>query len=367
MGAQIQYLVQGLQYAIHPEIQAKYVLVTNGVHSSVYDAHGGVYLEKEIYRPILEFKASELIQKWVEIFNLLSVERLRTRIETDLKSMFDKLCLSSLDQSYPKRLIAQIGSSVGDNVRQIEKQVRGLYLEGIKKEIDARDKCLEQLDPESLFSQMDTPLTNGQNTEGHRFVEKSLISGLPALEIFNRLTSDFERQGIFRKIQTFVALCTLYRRADDIIQELCQNFFDQYKDGELPLINQVECALLRWTRKSSTVSHYPLLRPRLQRQLESAPELIRFVRPPTVLEHLYPFELMQNHQMFAKIKDLSEQQLKNFLKLLLKIESEIENDYETAYSRLSDTEKQIGGFENYGMGGKYPFFRILISRGLQPQ
>ncbi len=35
-----EYLVQGLQYCIHPEIQAKYLLVSNGVASAVYDAHG---------------------------------------------------------------------------------------------------------------------------------------------------------------------------------------------------------------------------------------------------------------------------------------------------------------------------------------
>jgi hypothetical protein len=39
-----KYLVQGLQYCIHPEIQAKYLLLTNGIHSAVYDAHGPVLL-----------------------------------------------------------------------------------------------------------------------------------------------------------------------------------------------------------------------------------------------------------------------------------------------------------------------------------
>jgi hypothetical protein len=46
----------------------------------VYDAHGAVFFEKEIYAPIFEFKSSELISRWDDIFNLLSVEKLRTRI-----------------------------------------------------------------------------------------------------------------------------------------------------------------------------------------------------------------------------------------------------------------------------------------------
>jgi hypothetical protein len=111
--------VQGLQYCIHPEIRAKYLVVTNGTHSAVYDAHGAVFFEKESYEPILEFRTSELIRRRGEIFNLLSMERLHTRIEADLKVMYDKLCLSSLDKTYPQQLLRQIGASAGDNARHV--------------------------------------------------------------------------------------------------------------------------------------------------------------------------------------------------------------------------------------------------------
>src|ERR1700722_20107047 len=40
-----KYLVQGLQYCIHPEIQAHYLLVSNGLVSCLFDAHGAVFLE----------------------------------------------------------------------------------------------------------------------------------------------------------------------------------------------------------------------------------------------------------------------------------------------------------------------------------
>jgi hypothetical protein len=39
----VKYLVQGLQYCIHPEIQAQYLLVSNGLVSSVFDAHGAAF------------------------------------------------------------------------------------------------------------------------------------------------------------------------------------------------------------------------------------------------------------------------------------------------------------------------------------
>jgi hypothetical protein len=94
------YLVQGLQYCVHPEIQAKYLVTTNGAHTCVHDVHGVIFLDKDIYAPILEFTAAELPSKWPQIYDLLSVETLRRKIEDDIKAMYDKLCLSSLDRDY---------------------------------------------------------------------------------------------------------------------------------------------------------------------------------------------------------------------------------------------------------------------------
>jgi hypothetical protein len=91
----VKYLVQGLQYCIHPEIQAKYLVVSTGAFNAVYDAYGSVFLDQDIYKPILEFSSSELTKRWPEIYELLSPERLRTRIELDLKAMYDKMALSS--------------------------------------------------------------------------------------------------------------------------------------------------------------------------------------------------------------------------------------------------------------------------------
>lgn len=147
-----KYVVQGLQYCIHPEIQAKYMLLTNGLVSSVYDAHGAVFFERDIYTPILEFKASELSRSWPEIFKLLSVETLRTRIEADLKAMYDKMCLSSLDKNYPAELLRNIGASSRENAQQIEKHVNSLIVEGLNKAKTAWRTDLEQLSASQVFS-----------------------------------------------------------------------------------------------------------------------------------------------------------------------------------------------------------------------
>jgi hypothetical protein len=201
---ELKYLVQGLQYCIHPEIQAKYLLVTNGAHSAVYDAHGAVFFEKEIYEPIFEFRSSQLVSRWDDIFHLLSVERLRARIETDLKAMYDKLCLSSLDTTYPQRLHIQICSSAGANARQIEKHVNKLFVDSMDRDLKIWREHMEQADAAHVFRLMDLPLRPGNRSEGHYFVEKSVAAGMPAREIFDTLTEGFDRQRIFRKLQTWM-------------------------------------------------------------------------------------------------------------------------------------------------------------------
>ena len=115
-----QYIVQGLQYCIHPEIQAKYLILSNGKNTCVYDAHSSIFFEQDIYSPIFEFENTELINKWEQIYELLGIEKIRTKIEKSLKDFYEKLALSSLDEKYPEYLINYIGkekSNISQDIR----------------------------------------------------------------------------------------------------------------------------------------------------------------------------------------------------------------------------------------------------------
>jgi hypothetical protein len=362
----VKYLVQGLQYCIHPEIQAKYLLVSNGIASSVYDAHAAVFLEKDMYEPILEFKASELIARWTEICELLSVEKLRAQIETDLKAMYDKLCQSSLDKDYPAALIRRIGASSRENSRAIEKTVNRLRAEGIDQQREAWRKEMEQLDAAQTFALMDFPMPAGY-TQAQYFVDKSLAAGKPPGEILKELIHDFDRQSIFCKEQTFVAVCSLYLHTDDPgVRATAETFFDQNKDGELPLLNQAECAHLRVIRKTAVVAVYPQVTERITKALESSPEVVRFVQPPTAIDMSYPVEVALHHGAFEKLKALSRDQLEELLKGFLAAEASSEKEFTEARSRLADSERWIGGFEYYGVDGRhYAFKNILKHFGIE--
>jgi hypothetical protein len=312
-----QYVVQGLQYCIHPEIQAPYLFVSNGQDSSIYDAHGSVFLDSDIYNPVLVFRANEIVSRWPEIYELLAVEKIRQRIEDRLKVMYDKLCLSSLDKNYPADLIKRIGVSSGKNAKTIERTVNRLFVEGMDREKTEWVEYMNGLDLDATYASMDDPAMPGHTQVDFVFA-KSIEHGEADSEVFHRLTHDFDRQNIFHKVQSFHAAAILFvRTPDPAVKDAAGKFLRTYKEAELPLLSQVECTLLRLTRKRNVLFVYPALRPQIAKALESTPEIERYVDPPNSYRLTYAGEVNQHHRSFEILKTLSEEQLAELLKLFL--------------------------------------------------
>jgi hypothetical protein len=153
----------------------------------------------------------------------------------------------------------------------------------------------------------------------------------------------------------------LYNRIDDgAVKAAAREFLNRYKEGELPLLNQVECSHLRVTRKILVISAYPNLRKRLQHDLTVAPELTRFILPPTALDLSYASELLFHGMWFEHIKALPGTELEKLLDTFLKMERAIEEDFKVARSKLSGSETQLAGFEYYGLNGKHYAFKNIM-------
>lgn len=362
---ELQYLVQGLQYCIHPEIQAPYLMVTNGVVSSVYDAHGSVFLDAEMYRPILEFRAGELWKRWSEIYQLLGAEKVRDRIEQQLKLMYDKLSLSSLDRDYPAALLKRIGADVGQNAKSIERTVNRMFVDEMDRAKSEWVAYMNGLDLNATYASMDDPAEPGR-TQIHFVFAKSKECGIPEIDVLRRLTEDFERQNIFHKIQSFHAVAILFvRSSDPEVKAAAEEFLWTHREGELPLLNQAECAALRLVRKRNALFLYPELRPQIATILASSPEIRRFVDPLNPYHLTYAGEINQHHLSFKVLKGLSEDQLAALLKVLLDREAEVNENFWKAREKLPDSEKQMLGFEIYGDDGRhYAFKGILRERGI---
>ncbi len=362
----LQYLVQGLQYCIHPEIQAAYLLVTNGLSSSVYDAHGSVFLDAEVYEPILEFRSEELTHRWPEIYSLLAVEKIRYRIEERLKVMYDKLCLSSLDKDYPAAFIKRIGANSDENAKTIARTVNRLFVEGMDREKAEWVEYMNSLDLDATYASMNDPAAPGQTQVGF-VIKKSREHGYTDNELLRRLTQDFDRQNIFHKIQSFHGVAILFQTSSDpTLKAAAGDFLLTYKEGSLPLLNQVECALLRLARKQNVVFLYPALRPQIAKVLESTPEIERFVDPPNSYSLTYAVEVGQHHRGFEILTTLPEEQLSSLLTSALDAEAKINDDFLDARGKLTDAEKQMLGFEIYGDKGRhYAFKGILGNLGIK--
>lgn len=218
---------------------------------------------------------------------------------------------------------------------------------------------VEKLSTSQVFALMDFPLREGLS-EAHIFIDKSLSTRLPEIQICDQVTYDYEDQSIFRKEQSYVAICVLHERAlDAAIKEKCRAFLERFADGELPLMNQVECAFLRVVRKVSIISPYPLLRDKIENHLKTAPELGRYLGPLSDLDLNYDTELALHNLKLTELRSLTNEQLEKELAEILKTEKAIDDEFIAARA-LSGSEAQTGGFEYYGVNGKHHAFKKII-------
>jgi hypothetical protein len=360
-----RFLIQGLQYALHPEIQARYLLVSNGRDSAFYPAFGALNLEQDLYTPILEFKATELSEKWDQIFALLSSEKLRNKIEDDLKLMYDKLCLSSLDARCPEDLIRKLGASRFQHANSIEQHVRELEAEKHKKHFDARRAYKAALTSDHAYLQMEQPM-GWMGCEGIIFVDRSLEEGASVADTFNRLTDDFDKQSIFRKLQTFAGACALYKKTNEPDGSRIKEFIQKHRSGDLSVLNQLECTWIRIVRKIFIIRLFPKLTETIQASLQTAPELIRFVSPRTGIQEVMQAELFIHGQIFAGSRDRAEAELNAELTKALKLEQELAEPLSQAKKESTlYGDSVFSWFETYGVDGRhFAFANILHNSGL---
>jgi hypothetical protein len=102
--------------------------------------------------------------------------------------------------------------------------------------------------------------------------------------------------------------------------------------------------------------------------MQSAPELVRFVQPPSALSMSYGSEIEVHHSVFKQLKLLPDAELQRLLGTILPAEAAIEEEFKAARRKLPDSESQVLGFEIYGDGGTHYFFRgVLHNYGIEPR
>ena len=353
-------IVQGLQYCIHPEIRAKYLVLTNGLHTSIYDSFSRIYGDGDIYEPILEFSHSEIGSKWSEIYQLLSAEKVREFIEDDILSMYEKVVSSSLDNEYPQRMLRKAEKISDEAVIKINEHVSRLRFEIFMTHFQNQQEESSSLSLEDLDFQMDLPLFGGKSI-GQHFVEKCIELRLGDVEIYDRLIRNYETQSYFRKENTIAALCALFNIASNFtIKDNIIKFLQSIKDNELPLINCVECVSVRIRRKMLVISLYPELREEIKRELNVMPEMVKHINPPTVLSETYLSELIAHWAAYEAIVAKTDEELSELFGKLTKFETVIDEQYNVAKASVGSDEREFcGGLEITGLYYKVEFTNIM--------
>lgn len=359
-----KYIVQGLQYCIHPEIQAKYLVLSNGSHTAIYDPQSAVFSQGSMYEPILVFTVSELADEWESIYGLLGVEKLRERIEENLKAQYESLCLSSLDKHYPDRVAYRLTREKSKLKEKISRNVARLYVAQLDSEYEEWQSELEKEPVRYLEISMEYPLRRGKEPSQH-YVERLLIEFAPG-EIFNRIVSGYETFNYFKKEHTFVALCHLYNLVEDEeVRSQVMGFVLTKMSETISPLNKVESALLRIVRKTVVTHAYPKLRQEIAKKLKSLPEIERFTKRPTAQQYTFSNELALHDQFFSILKNLGEEELNLLIPGLLAYEASIEDGFQEANKHIPDGEKEINGLEWYGSGDKiYTLKNIALNFGL---
>ena len=354
------FIVQGLQYCIHPEIRAKYLVLTNGLHTSVYDSFSRIYGDGDIYEPILEFRHTEISSKWNEIYQLLSAEKVREFIEDDILNMYEKVVTSSLDSEYPQRMLEKVEKiskvATGEIIDHVSRLRSEIFLQSFQ--IQQEECSISSI--EDLDFQMDLPLIGGKGI-GQHIVEKSIELKIDEAQIFNNLIECYEKQSYFRKENTIAALCTLFKKGCDVaVKDNAINFLKSIVDNELPLMNQVECAFVRIRRKLLVISVYSELREEIKQELNVMSEMTRYINPPTVLSETYPAELVSHWSAYKAVVNKSDEELKSLYEKLIQLEKAIDEQYIVAQKSVGDDEREFcGGLEITGLYYKAAFTNIM--------
>lgn len=345
-----QYIVQGLQYCIHPEIQAKYLVISNGIHTSIYDPQDAVFNNGNMYEPIFDIQYSELVNRWEEIYNILSVEHMRTRIEAHLISYYEKLCLSSLDERYPFSLATQITKNQQNICLQIRQHVASLHRtmwdSNINKQVS---KFSTYSIPELESYIMKTHPVTLHADPSKYYIEKSL-QNKSSDALANEIITHWGKYNSFEKEHYCCALCHLFTQSVDTkLKETIKNFL-LLNYNKLNLLNQAECYLIRLNRKINYIHQYSKLQCHIKKYLDSQPELIKFVHKVYPDQILQTYEIIQHQNYFPELLKLNDHELQVLNTTLGELEQILENDFKSAITSIPLDERLLE-FQDYAYRG----------------
>ena len=348
-------IVQGLQYCVHPEIQAKYLFLSDGDNSKIFDIQRNYFgeLEGNIYEPILEFRNTELREKWETIFNLLSPEKIREKIERNLVEYYEKICLSSLDENYPKCVSGKISSKINEIKSKIRKNVNKLRCESIDQSIEGWKNTLSKASDIDLLFYMGFPFRMGGKAAVPAvcYVKRLLKQQISVDNIFELLVKGYEKQTVFRKQNTFAGLCELHNLTADVTaKEKIRQFIYDDNNRKMNAFNIAETVILRFCKKLLVITLYDPQQKWLETKINSLPEIIRFVNPPNPIDDINSIALVSYFGVLPRLQMQTDAFCENLAMEIKQIETSLEEDWKSVVHKIPESQKELFGIEYCGLG-----------------
>lgn len=363
-----KYIVQGLQYCIHPEIQANYLVLTNGLYTAIYNAQDSFFMGDNIYEPFFSFHSFEVESRWKSIYCILSAEGMRALLEKRLKFFYEKLASTSLNINYPDILLEKIQQDKFSVIHDIEKKNISSYNSRFNQSIINKNQEKLDCSDDILELYMDHP-ARGWGLKAYEILFNRFKKNKNDDYIYDYCTINYERFSFFRKENTFTMLADLYNNTKyEILQEKIKKFMLDNMFSKMSILNKLETLILRIHRKIIILNAYDNIKEEIFNHYETTPEFIKFGRYPRVLDFTYPHELILHDDFFAKIKDAPDELLLIGYNLIFEMEQKINNSYELKRSLLSNDDFEIlGDLSRIGLYDFIPSLKIICAnKGIFP-
>lgn len=345
-----RFIAQVLQYAVHPEIQARYAVLINGVNILVYDVKAEFFdLQKSVYNPFLSLPVRDLEIRFKEVQQLLGNEMIRERLVAELESDFTKLSMVSLDEEFPKRVVYQLQHKIPDLQRHIRQQSLNVWMAQRDRETKQFVKILQEASLSELVEMCKFPL-------GPRFLNPSeelarrLLDGVLSV---NDVLQPFSTEPLstYSHCNYLMLLAMLLGKLDEslvqgqsIVERICT-----LVTGPLPLRNRLECVIIRIFYKFRVLKVNPLLRQQVQQMLTLLNEKQRAAKVVSVEGFARQADYAVMHNVIRHVRTIPEEELMAHINRYEEMEECIDSDYrEERWSLPKDEVYAGGGLGVYG-------------------
>lgn len=340
-----RFVVQVLQYAVHPEVQARFGVLIDGRTIKVYDVRRAWFdLAANIYEPIFQLPVNELEEGFSELKSYLGNEQVRERLVDMIVHDYEKLCLVSLDETFPDAVLHRLRSKNAGLVQSIRRNKARVFLEHYE-EGQARWKTwLAKADNAELLAacvMQDQPRWLNPGEELARRVDKGTIT-------FEQVQSNLGAgaTSLFVQHQYLLFCATLVRTSPTTYQSAIDEIVRLLR-GPLAPINECEATLIRLIRKLRIVGLTPDVRAKIMAAQRALPERQRAADIGSVNDLFGPRESIAMMNAFPLIVRLGTF-LGDVHEGLRRLEDDVDAAYKEARQRIPSGERMVDSLDAYG-------------------